>query len=179
MAVNAIMLDHETLSTRSDAVIISIGAVKFDPWSGKMDNAGFYASISVESNLGAGRHISESTMKWWMEQSDEARKVFSEPKISLSEALDSFKDWIGNGKYEMWSNGADFDIPMLAHAFDTHGVPVPWEFWRSNCFRTIKKLPFAKLAPVVKNPLKHNALQDAVTQAKQLQEYFKVLKGMK
>lgn len=179
MPANAIMVDMETMSTRADAVIISIGAVKFDPNSDKMDNEGFYASISISSNLDAGRHISEDTMQWWMKQSDGARAVFSEPKIPLSEALDSFKEWVGVGKYEIWSNGADFDIPMLGHAFSTHGVAPPWEFFRSRCFRTMKSLPFAKLAPVVANPLKHNALQDAITQAKQLQEYYKVLRSLK
>ena len=45
-----IMIDLETLGNRSDAVILSLGAVKFDLTSGKIDDQGFYASISIDSN---------------------------------------------------------------------------------------------------------------------------------
>ena len=46
-----VMVDLETLATSADAVILSIGAVRFDLETGEIDDAGFYASISVESNL--------------------------------------------------------------------------------------------------------------------------------
>jgi len=175
----AIMIDLETLGTRADAVIISIGAVKFDPNSDAHDNNGFYSSVSVDSNTEAGRHISEATLNWWMEQPLDARAVFQEPKNTLASALDNFVDWIGPGKYQMWSNGSDFDIPMIGHALVTHGKEIPWDFWDNRCFRTIKNLPMCKNAPKVLNPGKHNALSDALTQAKQLQQYFKIIYGRK
>lgn len=177
MPMDHIMIDNETLSTRPDAVILSIGAVKFDPYSDEVDNGGFYAVVSISSNLDAGRHISESTLQWWMQQSEGARKVFSEPSISLPDALNSLTEWIDGPNYKIWSNGASFDIPMIEHAYATHGADTPWKFWNANCFRTIKNLPACKNAVKVPNPLAHNALADALTQAKQLQEYFKVLKG--
>lgn len=171
-----IMIDTETLSTRADGVIISIGAVKFDPHSDAIDPLGFYRSISIDSNTDAGRHISEDTLLWWFKQSVEAQAVFSEPKVVLGIALDELAEWVDHPNYQIWSNGADFDIPMLAHAFHTHGLAAPWKFYNSRCFRTMKNLPFAKNAAKVDNPLKHNALNDAVTQAKQLQQYYKAMK---
>ncbi len=57
-----IMLDLETLGTTADAVILSIGAVKFNLETGKIDDEGFYRSVSVESNLDLGRRISEDTL---------------------------------------------------------------------------------------------------------------------
>ena len=174
-----VMLDLETLGTRADSVILSIGAVKFDPDSGKIDDKAFYASISVDSNTESGRHISEETLLWWLKQSAEAQKVFHEAKSTLPTALDDFSAWFDHDDYQVWSNGADFDIPMLSHAFSTHGLETPWKFWNSRCFRTIKNLPFAKNAVKVENPLKHNSLFDAINQAQQLHEYFKAMKGMK
>lgn len=169
----AIMLDLETLGTRADSVIISIGAVKFDPYSDFIEDQGFYASVSIDSNTEAGRHIGEDSLLWWLQKSAAAQKVFSEPKVVLSVALDDLAEWFDHPEYQVWSNGADFDIPMLAHAFHTHGVTAPWKFFNANCFRTIKKLAFAKNAEKVENPLAHNALADAHTQARQLQLYFK------
>ncbi|WP_025915471.1 3'-5' exonuclease [Herminiimonas sp. CN] len=172
----AIMFDLETLGTRADAVILSIGAVKFNPDTGKIGDDAFYASVSIDSNTEAGRHISEDALLWWFKQSAEAQQVFREPKVVLGVALDDLAAWIDHEDYQVWSNGADFDIPMLAHAYSTHGLIVPWKFYNTNCYRTFKKLPFAKNAAKLTNALKHNALTDAIHQAQQLHEYYKTMK---
>ena len=57
-----IMIDLETLGNRSDAVILSLGAVKFDLTSGKIDDQGFYASISIDSHPALARHILLATL---------------------------------------------------------------------------------------------------------------------
>lgn len=164
MPLSHIMLDAETLSTRPDACIISVGAVRFDINTGEIEDAGFYRSISVDSNK--GRHISESTLVWWMQQNVEAQKVFTEPKVPLLSALSDLSEFItaSGPDVKMWSNGADFDIPMFAHALDTNGIEVPWKFWNSNCYRTYKKLPGAPKMQT-QATVKHNALQDAYVQA--------------
>lgn len=170
-----VMVDLETLGTTADAVILSIGAVKFDLDTGEIDDAGFYSSISVESNLQYGRRISEDTLLWWFKQEAAARQVFFEPKEVLNDSLAQFSDWIGVGDHYMWSNGADFDLPMLAHAFTQTGVEIPWKFWNSRCFRTYKNLPGAKAAKVPHTGLKHNALADAHSQAQSVCAIHKAL----
>lgn len=163
------MVDLETLGTVADAAILSIGAVKFDLESAEIDDQGFYASVSVDSNLQMKRRIQEDTLIWWMKQGPEAQGVFHESKQTLENALGEFADWLGDDKWNMWSNGADFDLPMLAHAFTQHSMEVPWQFWNSNCFRTYKKLPGAKNIRAQVAGVKHNALADAYTQAQTAQ----------
>jgi DNA polymerase III epsilon subunit-like protein len=170
-----VMLDKETLNVTPDGVILSIGAVRFDLDSDEIDDAGFYASISIDSNMAAGRTISESTLIWWLGQSPEAQAVFHEAKMSLEPALVDFVQWFGDAKY-IWSNGADFDIPMMAHALRSFGMDTPWDFWNARCVRTMKNLPGCKDIKVA-NPVKHNALQDAIAQAKLVQAIQKKLKG--
>ena len=69
-----------------------------------------------------------------MDQSAAAKKVFTEPKVSLEEALTEFYDWVGTDKNTyVWSNGADFDIPMLHHAVKSFGWELPWNFWNNRC----------------------------------------------
>ena len=165
-----VMIDLETLGTSADSVIMSFGAVRFDSESGEMDDEAFYRSISIESNLEKGRRIDESTLIWWMDQSAAAKKVFTEPKVSLEEALTEFYDWVGTDKNTyVWSNGADFDIPMLHHAVKSFGWELPWNFWNNRCFRTLKNLPAAKRAAKPEAAVKHNALSDAIAQAKHAQ----------
>lgn len=162
-----VMLDKETLGTGPDAVIMSIGAVKFDLDSDAIDDAGFYASVSIDSNLEAKRKVDESTLIWWLGQSAEAQTVFHEPKQSLKTALTDFIDWFGDAQF-IWSNGASFDIPMMVHAMSHFGMERPWAFYNERCVRTYKNLPGMKNVRV-ENPAKHNALQDALAQAKLVQ----------
>lgn len=165
-----IMFDAETLATTADACILSIGAVRFDLESGQIDDQGFYASVSVDSNLELRRRISEDTLIWWLKQGAAAQGVFHESKQTLGTALSELADWIGDDDSHVWSNGADFDLPMLAHAYTQLGQPVPWKFWNSNCFRTYKKLPGAKAVKLpASTGVKHNALADAYHQAQCLQ----------
>jgi hypothetical protein len=172
-----VMIDMETLGTTADAVILSIGAVKFNLETGKIDDEGFYRSVSVESNLDLGRRISESTLVWWLKQGPEAQGVYHEEKIDLGTALVELSDWIGAGDFSPWSNGADFDLPMLQHAYTQLKVETPWKFWNNRCFRTLKNLPGAKAIKVPFAGVKHNALADAHHQAVWACEIHKQLFG--
>ena len=73
-----VMIDLETLGTVADAAILSIGAVKFELESQAIDDAGFYASVSIDSNLEMKRRIQEDTLIWWMKQGESAQGVFHE-----------------------------------------------------------------------------------------------------
>ena len=176
--MNDIMLDLETLGTTADACIMSIGAVRFDVASDKLDDQGFYASVSIESNLEANRRIQEGTLIWWLKQGVGAQGVFHEEKQPLWDALIGLSDWIGDGqKINVWSNGADFDLPMLTHAYIPLGMEVPWLFYNSRCFRTYKNLPGAKDVRIPFGGTKHNALFDAVHQARTAQAIHAKLFG--
>jgi hypothetical protein len=169
------MIDCETLGTTASAVILSIGAVKFDLNSDAIDDNGFYSSATIESNLDLGRRIQEDTLLWWLKQPAAAQQVFHEAKVPLSDSLIELSDWIGADDCHVWSNGADFDLPMISHAYSQIGVEVPWKFWNSRCFRTYKNLPGAKDIRVPPLGVKHNALSDAYQQAQTIQAIHKAL----
>ena len=178
MKCKDVMVDLETLGTTADAVIMSIGAVKFNVETDEIDDEGFYASISIDSNLDKGRRIDEETLIWWMGQSAQAQAVFREPKQDLAAALDDLAAWFGNDdKLTVWSNGADFDIPMLAHAYRQHDWLTPWKFWNARCFRTWKGLPAARKVNYEKVGVAHNALSDAINQAKHAQAIYAAMMG--
>ena len=75
-----VMIDLETLDTSPTAVVLSLGAVAFDPYT-HAHGATFYVEFTnfLEQQTGVGRTISPSTMLWWMQQNATAREVF-EPK---------------------------------------------------------------------------------------------------
>ena len=115
MAKTAIMIDLETLSTDTDAAILSIGAVKFDPFEDELTNPQmdkFYARISLENDLNLS--ISDSTLEWWAKQSQEAQdEAFSEEnRIDIADAFDQLYKFCWGAK-QVWSNGSGFDQIFL------------------------------------------------------------------
>ena len=71
-----LMIDIETLATTPDAAILTIGAVKFDPYGDDRDKATrraetFYKRIDLDSNVELGRTINEDTLRWWCDQSED------------------------------------------------------------------------------------------------------------
>ncbi|HUW46899.1 MAG TPA: 3'-5' exonuclease [Dehalococcoidia bacterium] len=157
-----IMVDLETLGKRAGCSILSIGAVKFD-----LDGLGegFYVTVNRLSCKEAGLFEDPDTISWWDRQSDEAKvilKQVEEPAaLHLQEALDKFAAFIG--KEKIWGNGSDFDNAILYACYAAVDKEVPWKFWDSRCYRTLKGLfPDVKLARV---GTYHNALDDAKSQA--------------
>ena len=169
------MLDLETLGTAADSVILSVGAVKFDLLSEKIDDAGFYGSVSIESNLDAGRRINEDTLLWWLKQPAAAQQVFHEEKQTLGQVLEDLADWVGDNSWTVWAKGPSFDVAMLEHAYKQRRMEVPWDFWKVRCVRTYMDLPGAKGIKGEVLGIKHNALSDAYEQAQTIQLIHKKL----
>jgi hypothetical protein len=70
-----IMLDIETLSTRPDAVVLTIGAVKFSPWASDVNtDDGLYVRVNVDEQLELGRHVQQDTIDWWGRQAEDVRE---------------------------------------------------------------------------------------------------------
>ena len=108
-----VMLDLETLSTRPNAVILVIGAIKFnrgEKWKDSCNKKDlekldfFYTRIKIDSCVKAGLHIDPSTQKWWEEQNEESKyeALTNDKRVSLKEALKSFKEWFeGNTNLDL------------------------------------------------------------------------------
>lgn len=159
------MIDLETYSNRSDAVILSIGAVSFT--SNQVEQE-FY--INVNRDTQKGRHVSIETISWWDKQSQSVKNaLLQEPIVDLSIALLMFQEWLKDEKIEyLWSNGADFDLPIISHAYNQCGIEYPIQFWNHRCYRTVKQISDIKIERRIETH--HNALDDARNQAIHLLE---------
>lgn len=172
------MGDLETAGNRSNAAILSIGFVKFNPDTSEIGDK-FYRSIDPEDAVRNGA-VDGSTFKWWMEQSDAARRAAVNGKTPLKDALadlaDFYSDWL---KAEFWSNGPNFDEVILQSAYHRiFGKPGPWAFWNVRCCRTIAALA-GRRAPKIAGEAgtHHNALDDAIHQAQWVSSMWQQIKG--
>jgi exodeoxyribonuclease VIII len=157
------MLDLETYSTRTNAAIASIGAVK---WQGDEIVDTFYCTIDAATCKAAGLHFEKSTLEWWSKQSKEARGALLKDNISLADALTKFEIWFGPKSLPTWGNGAGFDNVIIDCAYKALDRKRPWLPWEDRCYRTMKNMinvPIDK-----REGTYHNALDDALTQTKHL-----------
>ena len=164
-----VMLDLETMGNGPQAAIAAIGAVEFDLDAGELGEQ-FYTVVDLESSVEAGGLMDASTVLWWMQQSDEARSVFSRPGERIAHALGLFSIWLRScgdqDEVRVWGNSSAFDNVVLAEAYRRSGFVAPWSWWNNRCYRTVKKLhPEIEME---RTGVHHNALDDAVSQARHL-----------
>lgn len=160
------MIDIETLDTSPSAVILSVGLVGFTKDRILEEQ---YTVLPIQQQINDGRTISESTLKWWMNQSKEARAVFDTKPTedSLKLSLVQLSNFISRyNKAKIWSYGANFDTVLIDDLMRTSDVKIPWNYWDIRCLRTFcddHHAPLPKDAGVL-----HNALDDARRQAQHM-----------
>jgi hypothetical protein len=167
-----LMLDLETLSTRSEATILTFGAIKFSPYNQEQLTDGIYHRINVDEQLALGSNVDENTIAWWGKQADDVREEAMSPenRISLEEFTQNLNRFVV-GVDNIWAQGPVFDIVILENLYRRLEKPVPWQFWQIRDSRTL----LSSLGdPRDKNKAGlHNALEDAVSQAQAVQHVFK------
>ena len=174
-----VMLDLETMSLQPNASVIAIGACTFDMKSLTIGER-FYCNVDHVSCQEVGLHLDADTVMWWLSQSEDARKsVTTGQRIALPAALQGFANWLEASTLPVkerciWGNGANFDPVVLEQAYAACGYEVPWAFWGVRCFRTLKNL-WPHIEPAKRTGTHHNALADAVYQAKLVQGMYKAM----
>lgn len=166
-----IMLDLETMGTRPDAAIVAVGAVHFDPKEKTILDK-FYKPVDLASSMRYGGTVDADTVKWWLQQSEDARKEIYRRAYELPDVLTQFSLWVRfigiSDTIKMWGNGAAFDNVVLRSAYGMVEFPPPWLFRGDRCFRTVKAT--YSLLEKDSTGIHHNALDDAVWQAEYLME---------
>ena len=165
-----VMVDMETLSTSLDTVILTLGAVKFDPFSLEEPSDPIYIRFDLEDQEKLGRTIDESTLEWWGRQgADVLEEAFSdEDRVSLTEGIDDFHKWYWSSN-NIWSNGSIFDVMILENVYAQLRKPIPWHYYQVRDVRTIFNLG---IDPGMNKDSLHHALADAYEQATAVQRIF-------
>lgn len=161
------MFDLETLDTKPTAVILSLGAVRFDPRQQGIDADAprLKMRIDIDAQGAFGRTISESTMEWWGKQ-DKAiqEEAFSDvDRIPLEEAVDQFHKFAWNSE-RVWSQGS-FDVNIMENLYGMLNRAPAWQYWQVRDSRTL----FDFIDGNIDRSNHHDALSDAIAQAEAVQ----------
>lgn len=170
-----IMIDLETMGSNSNAAIVSIGAVTFDPKTGITGD-----EFEIVINLRSSAYYSQmdaATVVWWIQQNPVAQAIFAKetPKSTLKAALSDLNTWLESigDKRELclWGNGAGFDNVILNNAFKACRIQPNFIHWNDLDVRTIVKmgrdiLGIDPKSTLTREGVHHSALDDAKFQAK-------------
>jgi hypothetical protein len=189
----AVMIDCETLDKRPGSVILSFAGLTFNPLGEKSELVDGDKVIAPNINLvleyktgQANRSTSPSTIKWWEQQSVEAKSsVFSDKilRVDYTEGIRRFVDWMAaqarNGAEAIFACSPRFDVGILENAMeDVYGkdekgeyraLPIP--FYKEIDVRTLRGFVFGNRK--LDWGTKHEALGDCVRQALEMQEVYK------
>lgn len=181
------MIDIETLGKRSDSTIFQIAAATFDIETGEVFHT-FNQCADIElSDLNADG----STVKWWLKTNPGLlATLLNEGEGSPIELLQSFHKWMSaftddkeNDVY-LWGNGILFDNKMIAHQFESNGLPYPIFFRNDRDMRTIVELGCIKQNITKKelnemfkdeNLTLHNAYDDVLYQIRMVSQCYRWL----
>jgi hypothetical protein len=172
-----VMIDLETLDVIPSATVLTIGAVKFDPFGDDVKNKqseSFYVKVDIDSCDKLGLTTSSATLDWWSQQSQAAQdEAFStEGRIPIHEAMNKLYKFCWGAK-RIWSHGAGFDVVICEHIFARLEKACPWNFWQVRDTRTLFDIGINPERPPV---LKHHALEDAWNQAVGVQNVMRTLR---
>lgn len=174
MTIHA-MVDIETLGTKPDSVVLSVGGCKFNPFTNEEPFDFINVKLDVDQQTNKGRIVDEKTLAWWAQQDEKVREAAfgTENRLDIDMFCQAFNKWLV-GVDIKWAQGPRFDFGILEHLFDQFGHHKNWFYWQEADSRTIFNL-------MPNDPRKdnqgsqedhHDALADAIVQAKAVQNSF-------
>lgn len=177
----AMMIDIETFSTDPDALVLSMGVVLFNPHgpAGQVIDV-MHVPLDL-AQRGATTNL--DTVIWWLGQT-EAGKAMTQlrketPLHMPEQAFEKMRMMLAVhnvGKdVKVWANSPSFDCVILRRLAEREGFDVPWSFRNERCFRTWRA-EFRSLVEESEQTGAHDALEDALWQAKEMQRINKVLR---
>jgi exodeoxyribonuclease VIII len=167
-----VMIDFETLGNGKNACIVQVGACYFIDGNivSKMK-----INFDVESCVKHGAELDASTVCWWLEQSEAARKsILERPRALEYEALISINEYL-MGAEEIWSH-ATFDFVILMEALKRRGIKPSFSYRVARDIRTLNALcPSFDKNSIVREGAHHDGLDDAIYQAKYVMAMLGIL----
>jgi len=165
------MVDLETMAVTPRTVILTLGAVTFDPFSNEIFDE-LYFRINIDDQDVLQRDIDPNTLDWWATQDPAIMEEAFSPdnRVPLADAIEQFHKFAW-GCNKAWSHGSVFDLIILEDVYRQLGRTAPWQFWECRDTRTL----FDLADPEMPKGELHNALADAKRQAVGVQNVYRKL----
>ena len=185
-----IVVDIETLGTKTNSTIIQLSAVAFnitnDEICEKFDE---YVDIEKENMV-----VDGSTIKWWLNTDKEllSEILLNQRCLPIDNVIKHFYNWVNckdrsdpdNRKTYLWGNGILFDNKMIQAQMEKHNLQYPIFYKNDRDMRTILELASLK-SGLSENYIKdlckredlheHNALDDCLFQIDVIRKCYSII----
>lgn len=185
-----INIDLQTLSFKTNAIVLSIGAVAFDFNQPKtfdtLVETGFYKKLDASAQKKIGRHFDLDCLNYWKHCPVESKSTWGKfgNDADIVSSLNDLNEWakdIGYSKQSfVFCRGNYFDIPILMSLYDDARLEPFFINYRSrdiNTFiDTLAGTIYGKYAPYVDQKTNsYNALECAADDVCMMQEVFNLV----
>lgn len=166
------MIDIETLATGSNSLVLSIALVKFNQ-SEIIDTIVLYPDLIQQDKR--GRKIDINTLSWWLKNSELLKNTIDQKRKSLNFCYHQIQYFLTEKSEQtrLWSKSPSFDLQILNHLFQDWGNPIS-TFRMEADVRTAEFKLNQNSIPLEKPTNAHEALSDAIAQAKNIQNFLKL-----
>lgn len=166
MSFPDVMIDVESLGVKPGAIILSIGAVKFNLRTGEIGDT-FYRTIHAVDSEKHGFRAEAGAVMFWFKQPEEVQMAAIKMPDTVEVTLDAFSEWWGDAE-RPWANAPSMDCALLAAYYERLGRKCPWSYWQERCYRTMSGLWETAVPKHERVGVHHNALDDAIYQIERL-----------
>lgn len=131
-----IVANLETLGTKGNAQVLSIGAVRFrlglrdDAESLEEEHRSFYARLDTEDQGRKGRTTSARKVQWWKAKQSEGGEVLEEEPELPVHALRRFAEFCMGGR-TIWCDGEDFTHSTLRNLCEDYDIKLSVDSWNN------------------------------------------------
>jgi DNA-binding XRE family transcriptional regulator len=199
---NFLVIDTETLGTKPDSVILSLGAYFVDvekdiPSFDKIVEDGFYMKFDAKEQIDDGRTVDKATLEWWEKEGDVAKDVLaaSDNDVSYTRLFEGLNNYLkGKTDYWIFARSPSFDFTVLDNIRNYNNIESLWPFYHEKDIRTfldtmLMVLPFEEqwnkfnlpkeLWPSDGVITSHHALYDVATDIKRMEVVLELYAKLK
>lgn len=183
-----VMTDVETVGRKPGCAILSIGAIRFNPFESDPlkrkqieKRHRFYVAINNLDSSNLGFSSDPDTMRWWKRQPiwQQLSMEIMTSEHSVAQSAEQFSNFLNAGRQNgkelrLWANSPSFDIAILRAMYERVGAILPVSYREEMDFRTVMELAYPVRSDrparpdVIDGLPAHHALGDSHSQAELL-----------
>lgn len=165
-----LMVDIETLSTRTDAHVISMAMASFDPYGDRIEKVELIVP-GYETCPDLVGHIDLGTIGWHMERMHKIPKPTIDA-LQCVRALNHALTWTRPPTH-IWAKAPSFDLRILENLFLRAGVPWKLSYQTYRDVRTLCETLGLNVS--TSNNHSHNPVEDVEVQCRAVQDAYRIL----
>lgn len=137
------MIDIETLGTDPRAIVLSAAVGEFfvNDDNGNIQVGEIISTVfPIDPQVQAGRTLSESTLRWWLDQDPAIfKRSICKELNNLSPSIKSKIELVSGfiQKAHLWGNSSTFDNVIMRSLAKDFNVSILAPYQKERCYRTI------------------------------------------